>query len=420
MQAAEPTLAAAPRERLPLIGPLRNRDFRLVFSGETISVLGDQFHFVALAWLALQLTGSGLALGTVLMTAGIPRAIFVLVGGAFSDRFSPRNLMLISNAIRAVLVGGLAALVLSGNAELWQLYVLAAAFGIVDAFFYPAMSTIVPMVIDERRLPAANALLEGMRQLSGLVGPVLAGLLVQYVSTGPAFAIDAVSFAIATLFLLAVRGGKRAVAAEHPDFIAAVRDGLRYAFGDPAIRSLLLLVAAVNLAFSGPINVGLPWLAEFRFDEGPAAYGIMIAGFGAGALLGTIAAGSLPRVTNLGFVMLGLAFVLGVALAAIAVAPSVPVALGILAVIGLGAGFLNVRIVAWLQARVESSMIGRVMSLLMLSSLGLAPISYAVAGALVDVHASLMFAVSGAIVVAAVGIGLVNGVGQRMREEATA
>ena len=84
-----------------LLQPLRVRDYRLVFAGETISVLGDQFHFVALAWLALQLTGSGLALGTVLMTAAIPRAIFILVGGAFSDRFSPRTLMLVSNAIRA-------------------------------------------------------------------------------------------------------------------------------------------------------------------------------------------------------------------------------------------------------------------------------------------------------------------------------
>lgn len=420
MQAAEPTLAAAPRERLPLIGPLRNREFRLVFSGETISVLGDQFHFVALAWLALQLTGSGLALGTVLMTAAIPRAVFVLVGGAFSDRFSPRNLMLVSNAIRGVLVGGLAALVLSGNAELWHLYVLAGAFGVVDAFFYPAMQTIVPMVVDERRLPAANALMEGMRQLSGLVGPVLAGLLVQYVSTGPAFVIDAVSFVVAALFLLAVRGGRRAVAAEHPDFVAAVRDGLRYSFADPAIRSLLVLVAAVNLAFSGPIAVGLPWLAEFRFDEGPAAYGIMIAGFGAGALLGTIAAGSLPRVANLGYVTLGLALLLGLGLGGIALAPAVPIAVAILAVIGLGAGFLNVRVVAWLQARAEPSMIGRVMSLLMLSAIGLAPISYAVAGALVDVHATLMFATSGAIVAAAVAIGLVNGVGQRMREEARA
>jgi len=84
--------------------PLRLPDFRLVFTGETISLIGDQFHFIALAWLALQLTGSGVALGTVLMAAAIPRAVFMLLGGAMSDRISPRTLMIVSNALRAVVV----------------------------------------------------------------------------------------------------------------------------------------------------------------------------------------------------------------------------------------------------------------------------------------------------------------------------
>jgi MFS family permease len=425
MTAADPTLAASepapttgePRQRLPLFGPLRVRDFRILFSGETVSVLGDQFHFVALAWLALQLTGSGLALGTVLMVAGVPRAVFMLVGGAFSDRFSPRTLMLISNAIRAVVVGVLAAMVLAGVAQLWHLYVLAAIFGIVDAFFYPAMTSILPMIVEERRLPAANALMEGMRQLTGLIGPVLAGLLVQLVSTGPAFAIDAISFAIATAALVAVRGGRRTVSAERMDVTGAVREGIAYTWSDPAIRSLILLIAAFNVAFGGPINVGLPWLAEFRFHAGASAYGIMIAGFGAGAVLGTIVAGMVARIEALGTLLLVLALVLGVGLAVIGLAPSVPVAFAVLAVMGAGAGFLNVRIMAWLQARVEPSRIGRVMSLVMLGSVGLAPISYGIAGALVDVHATLMFLVAGAIVVAAMVAGLVSGVPALIREE---
>jgi len=123
----------APQARVSLIQPLRQRDFRLVFSGESISLLGDQFHFVALAWLTLQLTGSGVALGTVLMTTATPRALFMLVGGAMSDRISPRSLMLGSNAMRTVVVAIIAALVLSGHAQLWQLYVLALIFGTVDA-----------------------------------------------------------------------------------------------------------------------------------------------------------------------------------------------------------------------------------------------------------------------------------------------
>ena len=115
----ETTSVAGERSRVPaLLQPLGQRDYRLLFTGETISVLGDQFHFVALAWLALQLTGSGLALGTVLMTAAIPRAVFMLVGGAFSDRFSPRSLILVSNVVRGSVVAVVAALVISGNAEL--------------------------------------------------------------------------------------------------------------------------------------------------------------------------------------------------------------------------------------------------------------------------------------------------------------
>jgi MFS family permease len=172
--ALEPEIAAE-RGRFPLLEPLRGRDFRLVFGGESVSPLGDQFHFVALAWLTLQLTGSGVALGTVLMAAAIPRAVFMLVGGAMSDRLSPRSLMLGSNVLRTVVVALVATLVLTGNAQLWQLYVLAFMFGVVDAFFYPALNTMVPMLVTDRQLPPANGLVQVMQQVSGLMGPALAG-----------------------------------------------------------------------------------------------------------------------------------------------------------------------------------------------------------------------------------------------------
>jgi MFS family permease len=227
--ASVPTAVALAREpaRGParILRPLAGRDFRLLFSGETISLLGDQFHFVALAWLVLQLTGSGLAVGTVLMVAGIPRAIFILIGGAFADRASPRSVMLISNALRAAFVGVLAILVLSGSADLWQLYVLAAVFGIVDAFFWPALSAMVPMLVVEDRLPAANALMQGSQQLTGLLGPALAGLLVAAVGTGLAFGIDAASFGVAALALVLIRGGRRPAVAEasRPNVLGTIR-----------------------------------------------------------------------------------------------------------------------------------------------------------------------------------------------------
>lgn len=405
----------------PLLRPLRVRDFRLLFSGETISVLGDHFHFVALAWLTLQLTGSGLALGSVLMVAAIPRAIFMLVGGALSDRFSPRSLMLYSNAIRAVLVGIIATLVLTGNVQLWQLYVMAGIFGVVDALFYPAIGAILPMLVDETNLPPANALMQGSQQLATLLGPALAGLLVALVQTGAAFAIDAVSFAVAAIALVFIVGGRRAPKSTggadggESSLLATIRIGFGYAWSDPAVRSLILLTAAFNFGFTGPLSVGLPFLAEHSLGGGSATFGILLSAFGAGALLGAVAAGSIHRVPHLGAVTLTIAVGLGVGLGLIGVAPNVPVAFGLLAVIGVGAGFINVHVVSWLQGRTAEEMRGRVMSMVMLGSVGLAPLSYALAGLIVDIGpVPVMFAVAGAIVAVAALVGIASGVAGRM------
>lgn len=407
-----------------LLQPLRLRDFRLLFAGESISLIGDQFHFVALAWLTLQLTGSGLALGTVLMVAAIPRAIFMLVGGALSDRFSPRTLMLVSNALRGVVVGIVAALVLTGNAQLWQLYVLAGVFGVVDAIFHPALNTIVPMLVSERLLPPANALVQVMMQLSGLIGPALAGVVVAAVRTGPAFAIDTASFAVAAGAILLVRGGRRAAEASTEraeSLLRTIRSGLAYAWADPPVRALLILTAALNFAFTGPVSVGLPYLADTRFAGGPVALGLMFSAFGAGAVAGALLAGSLRHVPRLGLVVLVLAMVLGIGESLVGIAPSVWVAMPIGAGIGIGIGFLNVRVIAWLQARTPAEMRGRVMSLIMLSGVGMAPFSLAIAGAIIDLGAvTLAFAVGGALIVAAALAGMASGVPRQMTDEAAA
>ncbi|MEO8246016.1 MAG: MFS transporter [Chloroflexota bacterium] len=422
MTSTSPALEQSVGQRGPaLLRPLRLRDFRLLFAGESISMLGDQFHFVALAWLTLQLTGSGLALGGVLTVAAVPRAIFMLLGGALSDRLSPRTLMFASNGLRAVVVGIVAALVLSGRAELWQLYILAAVFGVVDAFFYPAMNTMLPMLVGDRQLPPANALVQGTQQLTGLIGPAVAGVVIAAFSTGPAFAFDAISFAIAATALLLIRGGRRAAPAADGGVLRSIGPGLRYAWSDPAVRSLVLLTAAVNFAITGPTTVGVPVLVDTRLGGGSAAFGIILAGFGAGALVGAIAAGAISRLPRLGLVTLLSAVGIGIGLGMLGSAPNVPVAAAITVFIGLLIGFINVRVIAWLQARTPEALRGRVMSLVMLGSVGLGPISLALAGVVADLGAvPLLFGIAGAIVIATALVGIASGVPARMTEEAAA
>ena len=417
---AAATDAAAPRSGPgSMLRPLRLRDFRLLFTGETISLIGDQFHFVALAWLALELTGSGLALGSVLLVAGLPRMVLVLVGGALADRISPRSVMLVSNTATDVVVGALAVLVITGSVEFWMLYPFALFFGAVDAFFWPAQGTIVPMLVDESDLPAANGLTQGSQQLTGLIGPAIAGVFVAAVGTGWAFGLDAASFAVASLALYLIVGGRRpAGSAEgQPGLLRTIGVGVAYAWRDPAIRSLLILSAAMNFAFNGPITVGLAWMADNRFDAGASGFGFMLAAFGAGALAGAIAAGSIGRVRELGWVTLIMAFGTGIGLGLVGLAPSVLVVMLIAALIGVGIGFVNVRIIAWLQARTPEAMIGRVMSLAMMGGVIMSPLSLALAGVLVDVDAATpMYLLAGALVVVTAVAGIVWGVPEQMRE----
>lgn len=166
------------QQRPSFLQMLDLRDFRLLWFSQAVGRLGDQFYLVALPWLVLKLTGDPLAMSLVLATASIPRALFMLVGGALTDRFSSRQVMLSSFLLRLVIVSLLAGLVLTGIIELWMLYVFAFLFGLVDAFYYPALNSSVPQLVDQEQLQTGNALIQGAGQLSLFAGPFLAGALI--------------------------------------------------------------------------------------------------------------------------------------------------------------------------------------------------------------------------------------------------
>ena len=435
--------------RVRLLAPLTGRDFRLVWFGESVSLLGDHFNSVALAWLVLGMTGSGFALGAILVAAAIPRGIFILLGGVFSDRVSPRDLALASNVLRAALTTIVAGLVLGAQVQIWHLALVGVMFGTVDAVFLPAINTLVPRLVPIERLAAANALMQGTAQLVGIFGPVLAGLAVAAIGVGAAFAIDAASFAVAALALWFVRSGatpghpvvptdrpldgvaigspitaEAAKAAEfaetaqtapvRPSIIHALVAGARDVLGDPVIRSIVILATAGNLAFTGPTVIGLPWLVLVRFGEDARALGLLFAAYGAGSLAGVLVAGSLPRPRRFGSIVLALFLFMGCGLAVIGLAPSLPAAGLDLLCIGAMNGYVNVVIVAWVQERTDPEMLGRTMSFLMLGSVVAAPLSLALAAIVVDAHATGMFLVAGSIVIGAGLIAIASGLPRRM------
>ena len=389
------------------------RDFRLLWFGEAISALGDQFAMIALPWLALLLTGSALALGTVLAVMAVPRAILMIVGGAYVDRLSPRRVMLISNAVRFVAVTLLAVIVLAGAAQLWMLYIFALVFGIADAFFYPAQTAITPELVEGPQLQQANGITQGTTQFTVLIGPAIAGVIIAALGAtsarassgqtgvGLALLVDGLTF-IASLLTLWLIHPRKHASTEQGSVVAQIREGIGFVLKTPVLPIVMIMSMAVNFLITGPIEVGLPLLAFSRLPEGAAAFGLILAAFGGGSLLGMIGATVLPKPSpaRFGTVTLGLMGVAGLAFAALAFITTTLGAIVVAAIVGAAIGYTNVSFITWVQLRIPRQLMGRVMSFLMFGSLALVPISIAIAGVLVEIN------LDGVLLIAGLGMAL--------------
>ncbi|QSJ14934.1 MFS transporter [Nostoc sp. UHCC 0702] len=404
------------KDELPFWQPLTVRNFLLLFIGESVSLLGDQFFLVALPWLTIQLTNSPVSLGAVLMAAAVPRAILMLLGGVVSDRLSPRFIMLVCHALCAVLTTLLTVLIFLQAAQIWLLYLFAISFGIVEGFSIPAARSIIPTLVTQEQLIASNTLSQGVTQLIVLIGPALGGLLIASVGIEKAFAIDAASFIFSVVTLLLIKSGRQQITNEIPEIfdqsikkpsltsktislITGIREGLNYVWHNPALRAVLLVITAINLFFLGPLEVGITSLAQSRFFGGAIALGTMKSAWGGGALLGTLMTGFLRHPPRLGILMLSLASIQGFGLFLLGLLPNIVLASITIAVLGCCSGFFTVLGITWIQKRTPPEMLGRVMSLGMFSAFGIAPFSYALAGLLADLNLIILFSVPGGIIV---------------------
>ncbi len=396
--------------KIPLWKPLTVRNFLLLYIGETVSLLGDQFYIVALPWLTIQLTNSGIVLGTVLMSAAVPRAVLMLVGGVVSDRFSPRLVMFVANALRGLLVVLFATIVALKMTQLWHIYFFAASFGIFDGFFIPASKSIIPSLVSKEQLIASNTLSQGTSQLILLIGPALGGLLIATAGIEVAFVIDGITFAITTITLLLMKETTAKATALHGELnqnsastkktmslIAGMREGFYYAWRNQPLRIFLLVMVILNFLFIGPLQVGMTSLAHSRFPGGAVALGIMQSAWGGGGLIGTLTPQFVPNLPNIGVLLLTIASVQGFGLFLLGFIGNITLASMTIAVLGFCSCIFTVVGITWIQKQTKPEMLGRVMSLGMFSAFGVAPISFALAGILVNLNLTIMFTVAGSI-----------------------
>lgn len=396
---------AALRKKFEL---LSNRNFRLLWISSLIVVMGDYFMFVAMPFLVMNLTEDRAAIGGIMAVGGIPRAIFILFGGVFSDRFSPLLMMKYSRVLFGVFLIGMSVLIMNESVTLWMLYVFSAVMGTIGAFGMPAQMAILPRLVGREDLGAANALTGGTSQLISAIAPAVAGIAVLYLSSAPlnsmlagvwpaiadlpkradlhgiglAYAIDSVTIFLSmiTLWAIKLEDEEDANMPNQPGILASIREGFAYVWSDPALRAFIIYMAVTMFISMGPQSVGMPVLADDRL-EGMRAFGAMMSASGLGAVLGSLIAGLLtPSNRALGTMMMLFAVIRGFATVLIAFIDSALQGMVLMAITGLLMGYSSIVFMTWIQSRVQVDLLGRVMSLVMLSVMGLAPLSLAFSG----------------------------------------
>jgi Transmembrane secretion effector len=392
--------------RSGLLTPLRERDFRLLWSAMCISLLGDGAFLVALAWQVYVLSDAPTALSVVGIAMTVPTILFLLVGGVASDRLDRRSILIAADVGRGVAVGLMAVLAVGGWLELWHLVALAAVYGTGSAFFAPAFDAFVPDLLLPERLAQANALDQLVRPLAlRLVGPALGGVVVGVAGASAVFALDAASFAVSCAVLLLIRAPARRSVAEGGSVLADLRAGWRYVRERSWLWATFASAAIAYLLFMGPVEVLLPYVVKHPLHGDAADLGMVFAAGGLGSVICAVTMGrrGLPRRTmTVMYVVWTLATlaVAGYGLAS---------AIWQLMLASLAFNALETAgTIIWAtvkQRHVPGHLLGRVSSLDWLISIGLLPLSFALTGpaaAAFGAQATLVGAgILGAIVTAA-------------------
>ena len=367
--------------RVRLLAPLAHRDYRLLLAGTLVSLIGDGVFLVALAWQVYTLSDAPTAMGSVGIAMAVPTIVCLLLGGAVSDRYDRRLVMLVCDVGRALLLGLLALLAATGQLALWHLLGIAVLYGVATAFFDPASDSLVPQLLGGENLAQANSLDQLVRPLAlRLLGPALGGVFVGAAGTPVAFGLDGVTFAVSALSLVFISPVRATGAALAGSMGSEVVAGLRYVRGHAWLWATLVSAAIAYLLFLGPTEVLLPFIVKNSLHAGAQDLGIVYGAGGVGSLICAVTFGQrgMPRRP-----MVFIYLVWGVATVAVA---GYGIARGLAGLVVASVVFNSLETagtIAWAtvkQRTVPATLLGRVSSLDWLISIGLLPVSYALTG----------------------------------------
>jgi len=379
---AEFTAPASPRSRVATaVRALRHRNFQLFFAGQLISLIGTWMQTVAQSWLVYRLTGSTLLLGTVGFASQFPVFLVAPIGGAVADRSKRYRVVIATQTASMLLAFILAILTLSHHIQVWQIMVLAAGLGIVNAFDIPARQAFLMDMVGREDLMNAIALNSSMFNGARIIGPAVAGVVVAWVGEGWCFFANAVSYIAVIAGLLMMKITHPVNLAKEGSPLEHILAGFRFAAQTAPIRAILLLLGLVSLV-GMPYSVLMPVFASEILHGGARELGLLMGATGIGALLGALSLASRVGVKGLGKLIAACAGGFGMSLIAFAFSKIFWLSLILLVPVGFTMMVQMASSNTLLQSMVPDQMRGRVIALYTMMFMGVAPFGAFFAGAL--------------------------------------
>ena len=361
---------------------LQYRNYRLFFSGQSISLIGTWMQRIALPWLVYHMTGSALLLGVVGFAGQIPIFLFSPVAGVLTDRWNRYNVLLVTQVVSMIQAIILAWLTLAGVIEIWHIIVLSFALGCINAFDVPSRHSLVIDLVEKKEdLGNAIALNSLMFNGARLIGPSLAGIMLATTSEGICFLLNAVSYIFVISSLLLMRLNHKKVIKKESHILKDFNEGIRYILGFAPIKHLLILLSVSSL-MGMSYSVLMPVFAKEILHGGSNTYGFLMGAAGFGALLGALFLASRETVLKLGRIIPAAAFLFGTSLVILSFTRIFPLSLLLMIFIGMGMMLQTAASNTILQTITDDDKRGRVMSFYTMSIIGTAPFGSLMAGGL--------------------------------------
>tara|TARA_B100001094_G_scaffold333335_1_gene410857 strand:- start:9262 stop:10527 length:1266 start_codon:yes stop_codon:yes gene_type:complete len=392
-----------------------NRNFQILWGGSVISVLGDQLSLIAIPWLVLHMTQDVLSVGLVLSVMSLPRAIFILWGGVLTDRYDPLRILKLTRICSFLLTTALALCIAYHQVHLSLMVIIALGLGLTSALASPALMSMLPLILKPEALRAGNSIMMMNMQLSAIIGPALAGFLLsleystQMTSSSSmgyvvVFSLDALSFLLAGLSLYAMRLStqNKPSQASAASFIDFIRSCYAYIKKDQTLTLYLAYIACMSFFIVGPSSVGLPILVKEKFMGDAQLLGFFMTTQGLGMTLGMVLVMFLPTLpaAKFGMVLFSLDTLAGLFVLIFSQLVQIQFMYILLFCIGLISGYIQVTAYVWIQQRIETVYMGRVMAILMFASIGLVPLSSALASAVIQISSvTVLFEIMGIAVI---------------------